>query len=342
MKSKKPPLLPTYKFQTARFENHLSPTLIPVSSGYFGSTEKNFKFSFLYEPLLEEDDYLDLLKEFGNAEIVSALYSNISSNYYFLYWDCIAWYSENKSVAGAFDFDEQLSRYDAKLKGVNCCPIIEWLKMDKLNNLNFYSHFTKLIRKAVTNRIENVNYLMYGKEDKDLQIRDKPNREFQLLLNSVNNIIYRRFRSFLEAEKIRCAPVKTCASLMTCLGPKELKSLHRLLVEQKFIEKTALDFFTFWFYPNQMVDVPKIKWLKSKSMAVQLFESITSNFSISLLNACCEKKGTKKFDSNDRKAPHAEIESLVKPFIKKLRDPGSLIPKARLAKDQHNVSDPKK
>lgn len=153
-------------------------------------------FEFEYLPLLDIEDYNVLLDEYENNNTLIELYKVCSNLYFHLFMEAVQWYDENNKVTGAFDFKKQLEEYESKKSNDFSCPIIRYLDFSKLDNINFYKNLRTVISYSESMDISSVNELLYGTIETSIQ--SKRNEIGDLLINSVFNITYNRFKIFLE------------------------------------------------------------------------------------------------------------------------------------------------
>jgi hypothetical protein len=153
-------------------------------------------FEFDYLPLLDIKYYNVLLDEYENNNTLIELYKHCSYLYFHLFMEAVQWYDENNKVTGAFDFKKQLEEYESKISNDFSCPIIRYLDSSKLGNINFYKNLRNVISYSESKGISLVNELLYGTIEPNIQ--SKRNEMGELLINSVINITYNRFKIFLK------------------------------------------------------------------------------------------------------------------------------------------------
>ena len=143
-------------------------------------------FDFFYEPILKEDDYVKLLDYYDYSAVFLEFYSLISFTNFTIYSQCIRWYIENSKIWEAFNFDEQLKKYELKISDDYCCPIIKYLDLEHLDNINVYRNVKNIMIFSEVNNISSINTLMYGNSENDKEIFNKqPTSHYKLLLNSL-------------------------------------------------------------------------------------------------------------------------------------------------------------
>jgi hypothetical protein len=155
-------------------------------------------FEIDYEPLFEENEYLKLLKDFDESPLLINLFKLMSFNYFTFYSQCICWYSEISKVNGAFNLKELVEKYESKKVDDYSCPVLKYLDLNLLDNINFYKNINTTMRLATLKNIKSINFLLYGK--KNPKFKESPTTEGKLLLNSVLNIVYNRFLKFLKSK----------------------------------------------------------------------------------------------------------------------------------------------
>lgn len=155
-------------------------------------------FEFDYKPILEEKEYDNLKLRYDSPEILEELYKSMSFAYFTLYTECMRWYVENTKVSGAFNLEEQLKKYQTNIVDDFCCPIVKYLDANLMSNLNFYSNLKRIFLFSEDRKINSIDILLYGSETPI--IPQPPTSLGKNLINSVINIVYRRFGDFLEIE----------------------------------------------------------------------------------------------------------------------------------------------
>jgi hypothetical protein len=100
-------------------------------------------------------------------------------------------------------------------------------------------------------------------------------------------------------------------TLKSTLTEDQLKGLHEKLISQKYISEIMFEDFKYFLSGAQIKNVKKINWIKPKGLAIHLFENISYNFSMTVLNNCAEKKGKKVFDSKDKTKVVQEIDVIL-------------------------------
>jgi len=163
-------------------------------------------FEFNYEPIFEYNDYKKLLVEYKNSQLFKELYSLMCFNYFTFYNRSYNWFVENTFNKRAFILEKEIEKYVAKKTSDYSCPIIKYLDLSSLDNINFYRHFIDIINDAEIHGLESVNEVLYGK--KEIEFSNKPSYTYlgKLLVNSVINIAYNNFYSFLIEEKNKQQP----------------------------------------------------------------------------------------------------------------------------------------
>ena len=314
------PVLKVYETTTtAKFDLTQNKQVKVYSASGFNKIEEGvFLFEYTYEPILNPIEFNKIKAEFDNPIVLSTLYNTLSGVYYMLYQDCVKWYKEN-SASRVFNFEEQLTSYDKLQVNDYSCPILKHIKKESQLNINFIIHFKNLCRKSELKNITSINELLYGRSEFSVTDKPTPTKEGWLILNSVANIVYGRFRAFLEKENPNKSPTKVGKSadtLKTNLSQNEALKLHKILIERQYINQISNDNFL-TILSGTPIGKKRIVWKKSKAMAFQLFSTISSNFSITHLNNSVQARLSKKFDSNDKpKINYMEIELILKEDIK--------------------------
>ena len=101
-------------------------------------------------------------------------------------------------------------------------------------------------------------------------------------------------------------------TIQTKLNSEQLKTLRNDLIGKGYIEFISENDFMYLLSGKPLASTGKIRWNKSKKMAINLLDKITVNFSLATINQCIETDH-KPFDSNDRPANgYKEIEDIIK------------------------------
>ena len=263
-------------------------------------------FEFAYEPILDIKDFNTIVNKPEDYQLLEPLYSSFLNIYFQLYKECIKWYKENSIVKGVFDIEEQIELYQNVIIDDYSCPILKQLDITRIRNLNFKKAFVQLLKKSLLEKITSLNYLLYGTEI--FVIREmKYTSEAEEVINTIINIVYRRFNNFLNEElklnpnkKTAKKPISKTSSLNTYLNREQLKLLHKSLIESNFINKIKIENFVNCLSGKKVDPSLRIVWKKSKREACYLLSLICINFKISKLNASVQKSKY-IFDSNDHK-----------------------------------------
>jgi hypothetical protein len=307
--------------ELANYENLKKefPSLVNIKNKNFYKINNGFLlFEFTYEPLLDLKDFNLIVNNPEEYQLLEPLYSSFLYIYFQLYKGCIKWYKENSMVKGAFDFEEQIELYqNVIIDDDYCCPILKDLDTTRIQNINFKKAFVQLLKKSLLEKITSLNILLHGTED--FVIRElKYTAEAKEVINTIINIVYRRFNNFLNEEqklnsnKQTKKSIRKTGSLSCFLSPQQLKLLHRSLIEDNFINDMKIENFINCLSGKKIDPSLRIQWKKSKRQACYLFSHISTNFQISKLNATV-KKSNKIFDSNDysKKSHYADLLAIL-------------------------------
>jgi len=307
--------------ELANYENLKKefPSLVNIKNQEFYKITNGFLlFEFTYEPLLDLKDFNSIVNNPEEYQLLDPLYNSFLNIYFQLYNGCIKWYKENSMVKGVFDFEEQIERYQNVIIDDYCCPILKDLDTTRIQNINFKKAFVQLIKKSLHEKITSLKILLHGTED--FVIRDlKYTAEAKEVINTIINIVYRRFNNFLNEEKKLNSNKKTAkksirksASLSCFFSHRQLKLLHKSLIEDSFINDMKIENFINCLSGKKVDPSLRIQWKKSKRQACYLFSHISTNFQISKLNATV-KKSNKIFDSNDysKKSQYADLLAIL-------------------------------
>jgi len=194
-----------------------------------------------YEPLFEENEYLKLLKHFDESPLLIHLFKLMSFNYFTLYSQCICWYSGISKVNGAFNYKELMEKYESKKVDDYACPILKYLELDLIDNINFYKNINTIMRLATLKNIKSIDVLLYG--IKNPKITELFTPQGKLLINSVQNIVYNRFLNFLEIQKNK-KKIESAVSnvkLKPELTSKEMPSQKTVLFDNLFINPKLIE-----------------------------------------------------------------------------------------------------
>lgn len=275
-------------------------------------------YEFAYEPLLDINEFKTLVNKPEEYQLLEPLYNSFLNIYFQLYKQCVQWYKENSIVKGAFDIEEQIELYQNVIIDDYCCPILKELDITQIRNLNFKKAFVQLIKKSLLGEITSLNLLLYGTEKIEIS-KIKYTVEAQDVKNIIINIVYKRFNNFLNEEqklnsnkKTTKKPIRKTVSLTCFLSHRQLKLLHKSLIEDNFINDMKIENFINCLSGKKVDPSLRIQWKKSKRQACYLFSHISTNFQISKLNATI-KKSNKIFDSNDysKKSHYADLLAIL-------------------------------
>ena len=205
VKMKRADLNPLFKlYDSTTYDDNIDFTKSGNINAYaasgFNNLEKGQKlFDFDYIPILEENVYKELLDYYDNSIVFVELYRIISFNYFTLYADCIKWYIENSKSFDAFNLDIQIRKYELKVQDNFSCPIVRYVDLEFLDNINVFRNIKNIMSYSETKNINSINILLYG-DNEIIRINKPPTVHGKLLLNSIVNIAYNRFFNFLLSE----------------------------------------------------------------------------------------------------------------------------------------------
>lgn len=277
------------------------PNLSNEKSNKFYKNSKGFLlFEIEHEPLLEFEDFKRIVNDPNDYPLIGNLYDHFLNTYFHLYKECMYWYMQNTAVKGVFDYEEQVMRYEALVVDKHSCPIIKEINVQHILNYNFKKEFVLLLKKSFLDKKLSVNSLLYGTDNSP--IKPKYTSDAEDVMNTVINIVYRRFKNFLYSEMSLNIPknkINYNRSLTTYFNNRQLKLLHQFLIESEYIDKISLEKFVNCLSGRDVSPIHRIVWKKSKPKAYFLFSLISTNFQIAKLNVSV-KKGVRDFDSNDR------------------------------------------
>jgi len=148
--------------ELANYENLKKefPSLVNIKNQKFYKITNGFLlFEFTYEPLLDLKDFNSIVNNPEEYQLLEPLYSSFLNIYFQLYKGCIKWYKENSMVKGAFDFEEQIERYQNIIIDDYCCPILKEIDTTRIQNINFKKVFVQLIKKSLHEKITSLKNL---------------------------------------------------------------------------------------------------------------------------------------------------------------------------------------
>ena len=171
---------------------------IYASAGIEKLEDEDKLFEVNYQPIFEETEHKNLLDFYDNSPVFINLYNKISFIYCTIYVNCHKWYNENSKVINAFNLNEQISKYEKKVKDEYCCPIIKDLNLNNLDNINVIGNLKSLMSDSAVRKIDSIDILFYGE---NVRINSPRTHLGNLLLNSIDNVVYLRFLSFLKSKQ---------------------------------------------------------------------------------------------------------------------------------------------
>lgn len=191
------------KFDSTTYDNNIDFTKNGIINVYAASginqLEKGQKlFDFAYETILKDEEYKKLLTYYDNSILFVELYRRISFIYFDHYTACTKWYIENSKSLAAFNLEAQIKKYELKIQDDFCCPIVRYLDMEMLDNVNIYRNIKTIMAESESKNIDSINILIYG-DNELIRINQPPTFNGKILLNSIVNITYHRFLQFLKS-----------------------------------------------------------------------------------------------------------------------------------------------
>ena len=193
---------PLFKLHNVFTKNVFDPTkeceIICYSVKGESRIEKNeILCKYFYKPILNENELEILYNEYFYTPLIKELYVRSCGLYEFTYTPCMMWYNDLNRVKDVFDINYQIEKYKQKKIDDYSAPIIKDLDLENLDNINIYRIFKEIILHSEKYNIKSVNMLLNGTEEIKLQHTFLGNQ----LSNSINNIVYKRFLTFLENEQ---------------------------------------------------------------------------------------------------------------------------------------------
>lgn len=189
-----------------------------------------------------------------------------------------------------------------------------WLKIGSFpsHDMNLIDDYYQIRLKAHKDYEKNKNKNAYVEEGIEEEFIKE---QLKLFENSDHPQIRNYFRRLKKKYKeITSQEENGSANLLTLktnLTEDQLKKLHKKLNE-KYIKTISENNFVHLLTSKPINGIDKIKWLKTKTMAVYLFDKICLDFSFSILNKCVEKNNS-GFDHNNRsKVKFDDIEEILK------------------------------
>jgi hypothetical protein len=265
-------------------------------------------FDFTFEPLFENKIFKE---KYCHINLGEELYNTLSHIYFSQYLQCMHWYVGIDIVKNAFNFEQQIEKYEKLINDQEACPIVSLIRKDKLDNVLFEKQFRELLRYAALKDIHNVNELLYGKQNP--RLKQPYNASGEKIVNCIINIVYQRFLFFLKTKesKVRIQTNDVNDTLLASLERESVDLLHQLLIRKNYISPISLSNFQRCLSGINFSPGHRIKWKQSKSKCYYLFEKICRNFSVKKLNASVKSpKG--EFDSNNQpKHGYIEIDELI-------------------------------
>lgn len=246
--------LKLYDVSSYAIDNCTKPQKVTVYTAIPDQQENRPLFEFEYKPILEQNEYLILCQQFDGLPILVSLYNHLSCFYASLYMQCITWYKENVMVKEAFNFAEQIKKYELRIADPFSCEIIHLLDPSCLDNINFYNNLKVVIRLALEENISSLNILFFGKQEPILKCPYEP--RFKLLENSVRNIVYYRFLEFLKQQAPLDNKDEVKLSSITnnfdYINVNEVFDHFKILVEKKHLsEEDLINYLNFAFDKKQ-------------------------------------------------------------------------------------------
>ena len=176
MISKPMDTLPTYDMTYYEHLDHTKknkvkiyePSIINVGSesGISFLKKGNILFDFTYDPLFESKKFKET---YSHIHLAIELYNSLSHVYFSQYLLCMHWYVGIGIVKNAFNFEQQIEKYEKLINDQEACPIISLIRKDKLDNVLFEKQFRELLRYAALKDIHNVNELLKGNQNPSLK-----------------------------------------------------------------------------------------------------------------------------------------------------------------------------
>ena len=157
---------PIFKlYDSIIYDDNIDYTRRQKITAYAASGNENIEkgqklFDFDYAPILEDLDYEELLNFYDNSTLFVKLYKSVSFNYFTIYASCYKWYNENSKVPEAFVLQNQIKKYELKSIDDFCCPIIKYLDLELLDNINFFKNIKNNMSYAENKNIDSIIVLL--------------------------------------------------------------------------------------------------------------------------------------------------------------------------------------